>query len=134
VCCCVAVFGSVLQCLTVCSGVLQCVAVCCSMLQRAAARCSVLQCAAVCCSVLKSAAVYCGVFHILHHNPMYCHIRYSINHFLHFGRGDFLLLVGQCVAVCCSVLQCVADSRLAAITLCTVTDNARYYRRYPINN
>jgi len=54
---CVAVYRSASQCAAVCCSVLQCVAVCCSVLQCVAMCCNVLQCVAVCCSVLQCVAV-----------------------------------------------------------------------------
>ena len=80
----------------VCCSVLQCVAVCCSVLRdqphvgRSLFAC-VLQCVAVC---LYNVAVCCSV---LRDQP-------------HVGRSLFACCsVLQCVAVCCSVSQCVAD-------------------------
>jgi len=93
-------FCSVLQC--VAHHFLQCVAVCCS----------VLQCVAVCCSVLQlmdttTVCMYCVHqihTHITRSNThtAYTHKHTNITHTRH---------TGLCVAVCCSVLQCVAVDR-----------------------
>jgi len=126
---------SVLQCVAVCCSVLQCVAVCCSVLQCAtlchvrvssrqhlcvAARCSVccsegqcvLQRGAVC--VAASCSVCCSVVQcVLQCVTMCC----SVLDFLESDVGskikkfrDVRMSCRQhlCVALCCSVLHCVA--------------------------
>ena len=115
--------------------VLQRVAVCCSELQCVAASCSVLQCVAVWCSVMQCVvvvwynvmqcdAVRCSVLQCAQHTVTLC-LRVSDTHthrhtdcVSHTGEQThtrvcaryevFTLLNVQCVAVCCSVLLCVA--------------------------
>ena len=111
---------------------LQCIAVCCSVSQGVAVRCSLLQCVAVRGSAWQCVAVRCSH---LHHRCkwnvliscslalMWCSLRrvvMSLRDLLHEllcsgfgcdGRGEEGVLEScalQCVAVCCSVLQCVA--------------------------
>jgi len=96
----------VLQCAAVCRSVLQCAAAycytssnvtnnsCCSVLQRVAVRCdesSNIIKNNLCCSVLQRIAAYGSVFQCV----AACHP---------MSRKT-------CVAVCCSVLQCVAGER-----------------------
>ena len=93
----VAVCCSVLQCSSVFFSVLQCVAVCCS----------VLQCVAVCCSVLQLVAVYnCFIGEQVRMFGTFQNLR-SRGHDASIGVAVCCSML-QCVAVCCSVLQCVA--------------------------
>jgi len=102
-----------------CCSVLQCVAMCCSLLHRF----SIAQCDLVCrelaISVLQCVAVYCNVLQcmqcMLH--TMYvaecCSMRYRVWHLFSsvqcdLACGGLALPMLQCVAVCNSVLQCVA--------------------------
>jgi len=104
--------SSVLQCLSTGSAtslvsttflevasVVQCVAVCCSVLQRVAVCCSVLQCLSTgsAASLVPALLVCCGVF---------------LGSTTSLVSTTFLEVASvlQCVAVCCSVLQCVAMS------------------------
>jgi len=116
---------SVLQCATVSYSVLQCVAACCSALQDHVAHanaggkmvlnpcrfsaykdacCSVLQCVAVCGSVLQCAAVCCSVLRGV--CTIMSHTRVQVAKWCRILA--VLALKGMRVAVCCSVLQCVA--------------------------
>jgi len=126
------VFGRVVLCLcwqpvqptgTVCCRLLQSVADCCSMLQHVAVWCSLVQSVAVCCSLLQSVATY-----RLTHDAW--QVRDRLNTAESQTSQLALLLQSkneeletvlartrrvtdagedlQCVAVCCSVLQCVA--------------------------
>jgi len=110
----VEVCCSVLQCVAVCCSVLQWVAafaVCCSVLQCFAVFCSVLQCVAVCYSVLQYVAVCCNM---LKRAAVCCSTLTAAMHsarilLTHSGRvAKSTNLNGMHVAVCCSVLQCVA--------------------------
>jgi len=110
---CVSASCSVLQCVAVCCSVLQCVALCCcehrlfsSVLQRVAVGCSVLQfvaasvaCCRVCCTVFQRVIVCSSVLH------SHCIQLFNITT-CDCERRSFSC-VFQCVAVCCSVLQCV---------------------------
>jgi len=93
--------------------VLQCVAVCCSARQCVAVCCSVLQCAVVCCKLLPRAAMCCRVSQ--HRNatvlPSKCHSIATLNARPRGAIRADSRRVGtmRCsVAVCYSVLQCVA--------------------------
>ena len=105
---------SVLQCDAVCCSVLQCVAVCCSVLQCGAVCCSVVQCGAVWCSVVQGATLYAPrptrrprTIHLpvarrfVHVIVMHVHADVSVR---------YSYICTHVVAVCCSVLQCVAVS------------------------
>ena len=130
---CVAVSWSVLQRVALGCSVLHCAAVCCSVLQCAAVYCSALQCAGIhavfiCATQFTllwdithvfiththlSIARQCTAPHCntLHHtatryNATYMHDRRI---YLWKSREGFLTenrMESQCVAVCCSVLQC----------------------------
>ena len=102
---------------SVCVVVLQCVAVCCCVLQCVAVCCSVLQCLAVCCSVLQSVAVCCSVLQCValchpitsHHPTKMCQQLFSGSRRRSRSESDNVLLISlQSVAVCCTLLQCVA--------------------------
>jgi len=99
------VVGRVPVCVAACCcSVLQCVAVCCSVLQCVTVCCSVLQCVAVCCSVLQSVNEHRSSF--LNPSVLTKTIA-EANSWLCSCVCCSVLL--QCVvAVCCSVLQCVA--------------------------
>jgi len=124
---CFAVFCSVLQCVAVCCSELQCVAVCCSVLQEypsmsllfyifiCCLRAFTLQCVAACHSVLQCVAVCSSMSqcaanipqHVIALLQLYC------PHALALPLPPWcasLLINSACmyVAVCCSVLQCVA--------------------------
>ena len=87
----VVVCCSALQCVAVCCSVLQCVAVCCSVLSAL----SLLLCVAVCCMYHSLSALILGP--VIVENAV-CDSAVAV-----------LLQVGlQCVAACCSVLQCIA--------------------------
>jgi len=95
----------VLQCVAACCSVLQRVAVCCSVRSEPIAIepqsttyvcCSESQCVAVCCSVLKYVAM--------------CAIRANRDGGL--INNPHLL---QCVAACCSVLQCCSELQCVAM-------------------
>jgi len=93
---------------------LQCVAVCCSVLQCVAVCCSVVQCGAVCCSKRTGS----------HSSSKMCvseregwmqggggeGVRVVHTHIYNTGFGIWISYIYThiCVAVCCSVLQCVA--------------------------
>jgi len=105
---------SVLQCVAV---LLQCVAVCCIM----------LQCVAVCCSVLQCVAVrqfqeylILTIRSLMYINKMpYTHAKKSSTH----QRKESFQ--HSSVAVCCSVLQCVATlQHIATQVLSTHTHKA----------
>jgi len=87
----------------------QCAVVCCSMLQCVAARCSMLQRVAACRSVSHSVATCCsvllGVLSLLLSSPL---TRASQEH-----------SQGQCVALSCSALQCVAGRAASAFIFVT---------------
>jgi len=105
-----------LQCVAVCCSVLQCVAVCCSVLQCVAVCCSVLQCVAVCMRSVTSVQKHMAPLW-RHHGTNVSddaygwvmwrmwmrHVTYEVHAHL------------QCVAVCCSVLQCVAVLQYVAV-------------------
>jgi len=126
VCCSVVQCGAV--CVAVCCSVLQCVAVCCSVLQCVAVCCSVLQCVAVCCSVLPCVAVFCRHTATTHCNNSLqqhtatAHCNNLCNNTLQQYMAtphtattlQHALSVLQCVAACCSVLQCQWHTCLAA--------------------
>ena len=82
--------------------------VCCSVLQFVAVCCSVLQCAAVCCCVLQCVVWQCFYVFLtlkmclLLSAVVRCHCLAEV---CERGR-ETLCCVLQCVAVCCSVLQC----------------------------
>jgi len=99
---CVAVCCSVLQCVAVCCTILQCVAVCCSVLHNIAVCCSVLQCVAVCDKRQNSSYPSHADKHAL------SHVVYGSEVLLVFNVESCSSSVLQRVAVCCSVLQCVA--------------------------
>jgi len=119
----------VLQCVVQCvlQSVLRCVVVRCSMFQCFVVCCSVLQCVAVCCSVLQCVAVS--------HSELasYCHLEqtsvFTFKRDLESSKRDLpflekdlygvLLCAMLCVAVCCSVLQCVAVWFGATTFLCS---------------
>jgi len=102
--------------------VLQCVAVYCSVLLC----CSELQCVTVCCSVLQCVAVCCSVVQILLETDFFPQTRPRIiclvtkKDFLHTEptlkcvamHCNVRRSVLQYVAVCCSVLQCVAVHKI----------------------
>jgi len=91
---------------------LQCVAVCCRVLQYVAVCCSVLQCVAVCCSVDMFHSSFARDVSHSHSSKaqqltatqnrslQHTAVRYSIHSYSKWPL--------QCVAVCCSVLECVA--------------------------
>jgi len=89
-----------------CCSVLQCVAVCCSVLQCVAVCCSVLQCVAECCRVsrpiLRRVEVCCSVWqcNVLCKVSVYCSLLLS-------WRCQ-CIAVCCCLAVSCTVMQCVA--------------------------
>jgi len=101
--------------------VLQCVAVCCSVLQCVAVCCSVLQCVAVCCIVLQCMLLsYESVSYTkLAKSPRCCqHSPPRLHESRHVWIGGVMshtikLRPVHKVAVCCSVLQCVAASRVS---------------------
>jgi len=102
---CVAVCRSasrVLQCVAVCCSVLHCGVVCCVVLQ-----CCVAQSVVACCSVLQRVAVYsCNVLQPSQHSiPAKCNDS-SRNHKL--NESSQVNQCVRCVAVFCSVSQCVA--------------------------
>ena len=84
---------------------LQCVAVCCSglLMQCDAVRCSVPQCASVCCSelqcVLWDSQKWFHLESLQMHVAVCCSVLQCV---------ALCCSVLRCVAVCCSVLQCVA--------------------------
>ena len=83
---------------------LQCVAVCCSVLQCVAVCCRVLQCVAVRRSALQSSfTVFCSVLRPI----TFSNLRAALLRITVVTRGC-TTPHQQCVAVCCSVLQCVA--------------------------
>ena len=117
------ILGILLQCVVVGCSVLQCVAVCCSVLQCAAVCCRVSrlrrkkipkiiihnwmsrQCVAVRCKALQWAVARCSALQCVpfakkkkfkNHNPL-------LNYF-----WQYIAVSLKCIAVCCSVLQCVA--------------------------
>jgi len=100
---------SVLQSVAVCCSAMQCVAVRCSMLQRAAVKAPVISegsCHAntgVCCSVLHENAVVicCGVLQS----------RQSQAKAAAMSVAVCQQCIAVCVAMCCSVLQCVVLER-----------------------
>jgi len=121
-----------------CCSMLQHVAACCSMLQHAAACCSRLQHISVCCSmflcikgsitfsctpfwgtmvsccVLQCAAVWCSVLRAL-----FLAQTLSLAHLIETLRYSAnWLAVGLCVAVCCSMMQCVKGSLPSSISFC----------------
>jgi len=75
--------------------------------------CSVVQCGAVWCSVVQCGAVWCSVVHILvqffEPDMMTLCVRLVHDSLMRADRQPSLL---QCVAACCSVLQCVRDISL----------------------
>jgi len=106
------------QCVAVCCSVLQCLAVCCSVLQCVAACCSVLHCVALCRNVLQSpvvsynvlqcVAVYCSLLQrVMTHRDMTqsTHQRCSVPE---VSASHLTNILVERVALCCSVLQCVA--------------------------
>jgi len=104
----VAVRCSVLQCVAGCCSVLQCVAVCCSVLQCVAVCCSVLQCVAVCCSIMQCVALSTTLQHKIHQTVcLLSHLSHNKSHDDSRETLFGVALMLQCVAVCCSVLQCV---------------------------
>jgi len=151
VCCsvlqCVAVCCSVLQRVAVCWSVLQCVAVCCSMLQCAAVSltpsvvwnflshmrhdsCTCVTEFDVCCSVLQHFAVGCSVLQWVEvWLTYYCcldilvtHVIWLVHTIWHDSfkcETEFDAL--QCVAVCCSVLQCAWHILLSVLS-CHIGD------------
>ena len=89
---------------------LQCVAVCCSVLQCVAVCCSVLQCVAVCCSVLQ---LMCSQPHtrcLCDTTRLYAWVsRHTSKLMCYCSVLQCVVCCSWCaVAVCCSVLQCVA--------------------------
>jgi len=117
---CFAVYCIVLQCAAMCwkcvlvccsCSVLQCLAVCCSILQCTTAicqckagcvavSCSALQCVAECCTAVCCCTVLQCVLSICHYSArMYTRAPFTK------ARCCSVL---QCIAVCGSVLQCVA--------------------------
>jgi len=104
---------SILQCFTVCGSVLHCVALCCSVLQYLAVCCSVLQCVAVCrsmlhlCCLITSALCKCCSVQIRCGNTQKSqNVRRAVARYGTWWEKKFGS--SQCVALCCSVLQCVA--------------------------
>jgi len=101
----VAVCCSVLQCVAMCRGVLQCVAVCCGVLRCVATRTksqAERRGDLVCCSVLQRGRV-------LQRVAMCCSV-YQHARSLKLRAEAILYVVvcvWPCVAVCCSVSQCV---------------------------
>jgi len=77
----------------------ECVAVCCSVWQGAAVCCSVWHCVAVCCRDSFICHVCCAYMTRLICVRFFSHIYVS--------RDQFQM---EYVAVCCSVLQCVAET------------------------
>jgi len=103
--------ASVLQCVAVCCSVLQCVlcrftAPCPRVLEMVPLRCIHLRLRSlVCCSVLQRVAAYCIVLQYVLGRftaPWPRVLKFSLS--VVFTCG----LARWCVAVCCSVLQCVA--------------------------
>jgi len=107
--------------------VLQCAAVCCSMLQCDVVCCSVLQCVALahirsdsfrevvvdgecvrmCCSVLHCVSMWYSVLHsVLQCFAVLCKCVVLAN--LRIDSLRKVVVDGECVAVCCIMLQCVA--------------------------
>ena len=101
--------------------VLQCVAVCCSVLRCAAACCSVLHCVAVCCCVFQYVAMCCSANQHHSSNPT------SQQRVSQGRRGmqrtqrlrllytaaeirlhPLCLALRMRIAVCCSMVQCIA--------------------------
>jgi len=115
----VAVCGSMLQCAAVCCRVLQCVALCYSSFSRVWTRLwalriligSVLQCATVCRSVLQCVAVCYSVLQcvaVCYSSFFRVWTSLSALRVPQRQRVAVCCSVLKCVAVCCSVLQCVA--------------------------
>jgi len=92
------------RCVFINIGVLLCIAACCS----------VLQCVAVCWSMLEYVAVCCSQRNSLYLDPWDRRQHYKVYTYCMIYIYKYALrvavhrLVMQCVAVCCSVLQCVA--------------------------
>ena len=108
-------FGRIGACVAIAFvGVLQRVAVCCSVLQCVAVCCSVLQCAAVCYSELQCAlqcvAVCCSVFQNIDIDiQMHRYIYIYTHTYIPKNTLPMVYRIGIRVAVCYSVLQCVAE-------------------------
>jgi len=86
-------------CFPVCCGVLRCAAACCSVLRCVAVCCRILQFVVVCCSVLSSAREFL--------QPNVMDSRHDLLSAAEH-RASLWRYTSQCVAVCCSALQCVA--------------------------
>jgi len=121
----------VLQRITVCCSMLQCVAVYCSLLQYIAVCISVLQCVAVYCSVLQYVAVSCNVLQFP--NFYCCSCSCCCCYYCHTEMTSMVTRAtaqsrrGRCVAVCCSVMQCVAVPQCVA-ACCSVLLHSRLGR------
>jgi len=136
---CVAVCCNVLQCVAVRCNVLQCVAMCCSVLQcvavwvhdvfirvafihvRVAVCCSVLQCVAVCSSVIRTCGIHtCQVSHVWmsHALTVHSHSYMNARHLYVCGTWRLWVCAVLCVAVCCSVLQCMVRGGCECVLQC----------------
>ena len=130
-----------------CCSVLQCAAVCCSVLQCVAVWCSLLQSVAVCCSLLQCVATCSSVFQCV---PV-CSSVQNEESSSEWGLGEHLdrpwtsransvewhnTHVLQCVAVCCSVLQCGVTqySQQRQGTVHTATAHTQYHASNPLQH
>ena len=91
--------SSVLQRVAVCSGV------CCSVLQCVGRKCTL--CVAVCCSVLTWVMVCCSVLQCVGRKCTLS-LQHTVTHCITLQRLLYTAVCYSVLAVCCSVLQCVA--------------------------